>query len=297
MPILKSILGILNFLEASVSAVLLVLIYKYIKRKSPGLLTVLDLLSLDCIRIWIVYIILANSIIHSGLIYGQFPFITAQVLVFASVNNLVLLLSAIQVTIVVKALLIFKGQWLFDVPDERILLVSRCVAILYTICRFLVDFAGEPKSLPFIYILTSTDEKTSLGIGPAFLVTMACLMVSLVLFKIKTLTLTDDHQEVLKCSTKIAFIGCLVFFASAFIVVNSVQLVDQIDIFLVIWISFWFILGVILPGNFILGLSNLKQFVLNVFDQYFISPIRQFFTLVSKSITSIQNPKVYTTTE
>ena len=295
MPILKSILGILNFLEASVSAVLLVLIYKYIKRKSPGLLTVLDLLTLDCIRIWIVYIILANSIIHSGLIYGQFEFITAQVLVFTSVNNLVLLLSAIQVTIVVKAVLIFKGQWLFDVPvvpDKRILLVSRCGTILYTICRFLVDFAGEPKSRPFIYILTTTDEKTSLGIGPAFLVTMACLMVSLVLFKIKTLTLTDDHQEVLKCSTKIAFIGCLVFFASAFIVVNSVQLVDQIDIFLVIWISFWFILGVILPGNFILGLSNLKQFVLNVFDQYFISPIRQFFTLVS-----IQNPKVYTTTE
>ena len=207
-------------------------------------------------------------------------------MVFTSVNNLVLLLSAIQVTIVVKALLIFKGQWLFDVPDERILLVSRCVAILYTICRFLVDFAGEPKSLPFIYILTTTDEKTSLGIGPAFLVTMACLMVSLVLFKIKTLTLTDDHQEVLKCSTKIAFIGCLVFFASAFIVVNSVQLVDQIDIFLVLWISFWFILGVILPGNFILGLSshvsNLKQFVLNVFDQYFISPIRQFFHISFK---------------
>ena len=124
MPILKSILGILNFLEASVSAVLLVLIYRYIKRKSPGLLTVLDFLTLDCIRIWIVYIILANSIIHSGLIYGQFEFITAQVLVFTSVNILVLLLSAIQVTIVVKAVLIFKGQWLFDVPDERIPLVS-----------------------------------------------------------------------------------------------------------------------------------------------------------------------------
>ena len=281
MSILTGVLGFFNLVESTISTLLLSLIYRYIQSKPLGLQSVLDLLSLDCIRVWITYTILANSIIYSGLCYGQFDFTTAQVMVGTSVNVFVLLMALIQVTIVVKAVLIFKGDWLSEISDSNLIWICRLVSVVYVVARFLVDVRGEPKAVPFLYMLTGTDAKTSLAIGPGFLVVLALLLITLTLLKIKTPTLPEDQQGLYNMSTKMAFLGCLTLFGSAASVINAIQSHDQIEVFLTIWIIFWFIIGIVLPGNFILGLPNLKNWV---FQR--IQEIREMFSFSLPSFPS-----------
>ena len=140
MLVIKTILGIINFCLATVSTVCLALIFKYVQAKPPGQQTVLHLLIMDSSRIWILHNVFMNTLIDCGLIYGHFGYSTAQVMLFISSNLSILLVASVQVTVVVKAILIFKGHWLEDWDDSTIQMISR-FATVSGLCHYSI-FGG-----------------------------------------------------------------------------------------------------------------------------------------------------------
>ena len=196
MFVIKTILGIINFCLAAVSTVCLSLIFKYVQAKPPGQQTVLDLLIMDSTRIWIFFNAVINTLINCGLIYGHFGYFTAQVMLFISSNAMTLPFASVQVTIVVKAILIFKGHWLEDWDDSTIRMISRLATVLYATIRFMVDYlVNDPRQTALLTLLTNTDMKTSFGPGAGIASLWAILIMSLILLLIKKPNLPNDEDN------------------------------------------------------------------------------------------------------
>ena len=140
MTLILSFLGLFNILCNILSTVILVIIYKYVKSKAPGLQTVLDLLILDCIRLGIIKNFLQTIIINLGVFNGQLNMLAAKILFLVVVNFSALLIAFAQVTVAVKAILVFKAHWLAEVPDIQVIRISRITAGLYAFLRFFIDF-------------------------------------------------------------------------------------------------------------------------------------------------------------
>ena len=140
MMTLLSFLGLFNIICNILSSAILVIIYKYVNSKPPGLQTVLDLLILDCIRLGITRNILQTIMINLGVFNGQLNILLAKILFGVTVNFSALLIAFAQVTVVVKAILVFKAHWLTEVPDGQVIRISRIIAGIYASLRFFIDF-------------------------------------------------------------------------------------------------------------------------------------------------------------
>ena len=151
-----------NFVNVVLSTFLTGLIRSYIQSKPSGLQTILDLLIKDSAMIWIAFTIVNNLIIYCGLlIFGQFEYIVLEVVMFVYSNILTLLLASVQITNVVQAILIFKGEWLYDIQDSSLLKTARGASVIYTIFRFMIDFNGTCYSPPpILKLLTNKDFET-----------------------------------------------------------------------------------------------------------------------------------------
>ena len=140
MMTLLSFLGLFNIVCNILSSAILVIIYKYVSYKAPGLQTVLDLLILDCIRLGITRNILQTIMINLGVFNGQLNIWLAKILFGVMVNFSALLIAFAQVTVVVKAILVFKAHWLTEVPDVQVIRISRIIAGIYASFRFFIDY-------------------------------------------------------------------------------------------------------------------------------------------------------------
>ena len=161
MMTLLSFLGLFNILCNILSSIILVIIYKYVKSKPPGLQTVLDLLILDCVKLGIIKNILQTIIINLGVFNGQLNMLAAKILFLVIVNFSALLIAFAQVTVVVKAILVFKGHWLAEVPDIQVIRISRITAGLYAFQRFFIDFwLLEPGPSVLLSLATGMSTNT-----------------------------------------------------------------------------------------------------------------------------------------
>ena len=161
MMTLLSFLGLFNILCNTLSSIILVIIYKYVKSKPPGLQTVLDLLILDCVKLGTIKNILQTIIINLGVFNGQLNMLAAKILFLVIVNFSALLIAFAQVTVVVKAILVFKGHWLAEVPDIQVIRISRITAGLYAFLRFFIDFwLLEPGPSVLLSLATGMSTNT-----------------------------------------------------------------------------------------------------------------------------------------
>ena len=162
MSILKVFFGITNFITSVASTVFLSLICKYIQSKPEGMKTILDLLVKDTSMIWILLHVVRNLIIYCGFVFGHLGYIPMQVLLFIYSNTLTLLFASMQITIVVKAVLIFKGEWFYEVNDSTIQQISRGLSGIYAILRVLIDYLGTGNSRPPIanFLTSNPDFET-----------------------------------------------------------------------------------------------------------------------------------------
>ena len=258
MYVIKTILGIINFCLATVSTVCLSLIFKYVQAKPPGQQTVLDLLIMDSTRIWIFFNAVINTLINCGLIYGHFGYCTAQVMLFISSNAMTLLFASVQVTIVVKAILIFKGHWLEDWDDSTIQMISRFATVVYATIRFLVDyFTSDPHQAVLLGLLTNTDMKTSFDHG---------LGTGLILLLIKKPHLPNEEDNALmKIFIGLGIVGISVSLIG--IATSRWTTFDKSDVFHLTRALFSLIVDVLLPARFILSSPNLKQYVAKFIKQ------------------------------
>ena len=99
------------------SLVIRVSIYKYIKKKLPGLQSILDLLILDLIRVQTFNYTFFILVLLSGYFHGRIPFILSQMMIFIIQNSSVYLFCLYQYLLLIKATLVFKGLWLEHVSD------------------------------------------------------------------------------------------------------------------------------------------------------------------------------------
>ena len=128
-------------LWTSISIYLIKVIVKYIKKKPPGLQSVLDCLILELIKLKRLQTFLGLTLYFVGILYGQLHPWTAQVMIAVNSNVSVVLFANLQMILVVKAILIFKQEWLLDVPEDEVLLLTRIATVAYAALRFVIDYS------------------------------------------------------------------------------------------------------------------------------------------------------------
>ena len=204
-------------------------------------------------------------------------------MLFIFSNVTILLLASVQVTIVVKAILIFKGHWLEDWDDSTILMISRLASALYATVRFMVDyFVNDPHQAPFLGLLTNTDMKTSFGHGLGTVSLLIILIMSLILLLIKKPNLPNDEDNALmKISIGLGIAGISVILIG--LATARLATFDKSEIFLLTWSLFSLILSVLVPVRFILSLPNLKEYVTKFIEQNLLVVFRHYSSRVDVS--------------
>ena len=143
------------------SSAIRVSIYRYIKRKLPGLQSILDLLILDLIRVQASNYTFFIIILLIGFFHGEIPFVASQVMIFININLAVYLFSLYQGFLLIKATIIFKGFWLADISERTIVWTSRLFAMVWTSIRFLGDFLMQKsRAGPITKFLTGTNQES-----------------------------------------------------------------------------------------------------------------------------------------
>ena len=155
-----TIFGIISYWWAIPSSILCVLIFRYIDRKPPGHQSVLDLLTKEYLIVCITRNITIVLVNYLGLLYGQVETTLAEIIFLVSINLGGIELAFLQALLVVKALLIFKADWLADRLESEVIWISRISAMTYSGLRFFIDFHQPTKSFHTLSLLTSTNMKS-----------------------------------------------------------------------------------------------------------------------------------------
>ena len=133
---------------------------RYLSGKAPGFQSILDLVILDYIKVSITQNVLTVIVTYIGLFHGHIGNNLAQVLIIILVNLGGLELAALQVCLVIKAILIFKPELFQDASDFQVVGCSRIGAFIYTGLRFIIDILPEAKPTILTKLLTGTALKT-----------------------------------------------------------------------------------------------------------------------------------------
>ena len=128
-----------NLLRFCISIILLDLIQRYIQKKPPGLQSVLDLLMLDGIKVWIVKDIFGTILDLVGIFHGNIDPLAAEIMIQIMTFLLVISVAAVQVILVVKILLIFQPGIFVDLPDSKVIWMSRTATLIYPLLKVVLD--------------------------------------------------------------------------------------------------------------------------------------------------------------
>ena len=143
------------------STILMVLIRKYHKEKSPGLQTILDLLIVDSANLFLIFNFI-SLLIFAYLtfeLHNYVPLVLTQLTFLLITNSVVLFLASLQIIQIVKALLIFEPQTFENYPDHKVLKHSRIFVGAYTSLRLILAVAQPPVSNAVTIAITGTDVK------------------------------------------------------------------------------------------------------------------------------------------
>ena len=152
-----TVLGLLSVSWTIPSTLLCFLIYKYICSKPPGHQSLLDLVIAEYLILSITRNIITVIYHCIVLLHGPIDPTIANFLYFMVVHCPRIEISSIQTILMVKALLIFKGEWMADFTDSDILWLSRRFIAVYSSAVFIIDYHQMPRPYPFLKFLAGTD--------------------------------------------------------------------------------------------------------------------------------------------
>ena len=130
-----------------------------LKNKPPGAQTVLDLLAIDTCYSQIGFLTSWVCIINLGHLDGQANYQLAEMLLATGVITLEWMVANCQSYIMTNAVLIFKPELVNDVPDDRILLITRACAVTYGLASKFVD-ALKPQNPKALEYMTGKNEQS-----------------------------------------------------------------------------------------------------------------------------------------
>ena len=158
---LVAILLFSHFALYLISMTIRITIYRYIKKKVPGLQSVLDLLMLDLIRVQTFNNTYFITMLLTGYFHGQLPNVLAQIMICLSINTAVYIFGMYQFSIIMKAILVFRGSWVADVSEQTILWISRLFALIWAGSRLFGDsIVPRNRAEAMTKFLTGTDQES-----------------------------------------------------------------------------------------------------------------------------------------
>ena len=72
-------------------------------------------------------------------------------------NVTILVAANVQMILLVKAILIFKNEWLEDILEDEVLLLTRIASVAYAALRFVLDYALPARQNLILEFLTGKD--------------------------------------------------------------------------------------------------------------------------------------------
>ena len=135
-----TILAFFNLLWFLPSTILFILIHKYIHKKAPVWQSILDLLLLDGLKVMILGNFTTISFIYIGVFYGQLKPLVAQVILAFATSVMAMIIIMQEITLILKAIIIFKPGILTDQPDRKVIGLFRRSSFLLCCARFILDY-------------------------------------------------------------------------------------------------------------------------------------------------------------
>ena len=129
----------------------------YLRNKSPGTQTVLDLLAIDTCYSQIGFLTSWVFILNLGHINGQVNYQLAEMLLATGVITLEWMVANCQSYIMMNAVLIFKPELVNHVSDDCILMITRAFAGTYGFTAKFVN-AWKPQNPKALEYMTGLDE-------------------------------------------------------------------------------------------------------------------------------------------
>ena len=153
--------GTFALMSESLSLLLCGLIERYLKKKPIGLQTPLDQSIIDTTRVWNARTIISDICFFSGLLYGQISDDIALSLLFIQCYLFYLMVSSVQMTLVLKVIMIFKGQWVNDLMDEEISWIFRAATLGYAGLWWGINYMwAKPRPRFLLTLMTGSNSST-----------------------------------------------------------------------------------------------------------------------------------------
>ena len=280
------LLGIISIVELG-------LIYGYTGKKAPGMLTQLDLLISDCIRIWIPWTILMIILVCIGTFHGQLGTYPALILYLPIMASFNLLIASFQVTLTIKGILIFKDEWINEISDRKVLMASRIAIWVYSSIIFAINFLMPAKHSAVLDLLTEKDQPTKFGFGLGSALSFLILLLSLLIMVIKISCLEDQVEDSGKTQLALyaGIVGCMIFpigmignsVNKNFLKNSDYEPSYHLKYVVPMLCMIELIVGIVIPTLYFSSKPNLVNFSQNIFKSYFSKPWEKLWNLCTVS--------------
>ena len=149
---LKQTLSLMNLLQNFINGTGVItsgMIIRYLKTKPPGAKTILDMIAIDTFYSQIGTLTVWGCIANLGHFNGQANYQVAEMFLATGVIILEWMVANCQSYIMINAILIFKPEWVNDLPDEAFLMITRAFVLIYTLTAKFLDASRSqnPKAL------------------------------------------------------------------------------------------------------------------------------------------------------
>ena len=131
------------------------------KKKLPAHQTILDFCIQDGIIIWLLRMVCTNICFYIGLLYGKLNVDKGIFLVGLQAFLFTLQASFVQIALVLKTILIFKGDLITKFTEEALMWGYRGTILVYSLFFFGIGIIFPKNTNPFmLYFMTGSKTET-----------------------------------------------------------------------------------------------------------------------------------------
>ena len=183
--------------------------------------------------------------------------------------------ASAQMILAVKAVLIFKSEWIVDYEEDEIIVLARVAEIGYVGIRVILDYLMPERETFLIELFAGVQMKTSIGTGPFSGVMFVIFLITFFVLRVKAPTLPgDENEENRKFKMSLVlllFVGIIQF--SLDVSLRAFMSLNRVDTFVATYTFQLIINYIVAPYYFIHSIPNLNQFAYNQISDHVISPI------------------------
>ena len=140
------------------SIMLTIFIMFHLKFKPLGMQTLLDLIRFDTACWWLIEITILSILCLLSIIIDRPSYILAIIVNIVIYIAIQILFSSTLITSIVRMLTVLRPGWLSDVPDSKVLKISRHFTFFITLVAVIMDFKSFKGKSVSMTLLTKDDQ-------------------------------------------------------------------------------------------------------------------------------------------